>query len=306
MTYGRADVCKSTCHIVEMPDGIRKEERMKRIFLSVVPLLFVVALFMLPVAVSAKTSRPNVRDCKSFNCFAHLEWIGDTHGDHTNVDISNPTMNESDDYWHRYDIMESTSFAYIQYGIERDMSSSAAGLCASHGNNLYFFSTVQDSLGNTYPGAPFCHIISQTSPAINNLLDIKAGFFTSGGGGMFVQFKSADGSINKTDSFNESVDSHIDQTYANITRWESAHAIWSGELVWGVQWIDNQFQHPTLNTWIYQTSPQNNNGVCSGNGCPTVDNPTQMYWNVYPHDNSTGGQLYSCEYEGGLTCTLGH
>lgn len=280
---------------------------MKRFLTVLLFLLCVVALFLLPGAVSAKTSVPNVRDCKSFQCSAHLEWLGDTHGDFTSVNISNPTMNETDDYWHRYDIMESNSFAYIQYGIERDMSSSAAGLCASHGNNLYYFDVLTDSVGNTYGGGPNCHIIAQTSPAINKLMNIEAAYYVNGGGGMFVQFQSVDGSINTTDWFRKSVDPNIDTTYANITRWESAHAIWSGELVWGVQWINNKFEHPVSGAWLYQNEPHNNNGVCSGNGCPSgVDNPTQMYWNVYPHDNTTGGQLYTCEYEGGLTCTLGH
>src|SRR5260370_41059818 len=150
-----------------MPDGIRKEERSARIFLSVVPLLFVVAVFMLPVVVSAKPSVPNVRDCKSFQCSAHVEWLGDTHGDFTSVDISNPTMNETDDYWHRYDIMESNSFAYIQYGIERDMSSSAAGLCASHGNNLYYFSVLVDSVGKTYDGKVYFPHKLRRVPTIN-------------------------------------------------------------------------------------------------------------------------------------------
>jgi hypothetical protein len=90
-------------------------------------------------------------------------------------------------------------------------------------------------------------------------------------------------------------------TYDYIHYNEDDHNIFSGHNVYGHYWKYNEYQSLTSPYYFY-FQPSACNGQ-PNNGCPHPANPTQMYWENTPQSGGQGGQLFSCDYETGTTCT---
>lgn len=77
---------------------------------------------------------------------------------------------------------------------------------------------------------------------------------------------------------------------------EVVQATWGGYLGSIVSlWQNNRYLSTQWN-WFYRSSPYDDFGSCSGDGCPYhVGSPPQMYWTIYPGDSSNGGILTTCE-----------
>lgn len=83
-----------------------------------------------------------------------------------------------------------------------------------------------------------------------------------------------------------------------ITLAESFDQTFTGELVWGVSWVANQYMHQDF-TWHYQLSAGGQAGGI----------PPQMYWAdpPKPDGSNKGGTLYSCIYQNtNNACVLNH
>ena len=254
-----------------------KENALKRTLLTLALLLsgLIGALSYAPAA----HARPMFRG----NSF--LLWANAVHGAKTTFTVSNPPLG-SGESWDRYLEGRAVSGGVPAYiGMEK-----GGGACPNDGY-LYYFSYIP-----TY----WTKCVPVLSGDYNGLTTFIITYYTSGGGGTQFQWITPTGTEDRLDDVNVGSKG---ETFGGIELSEGIVATFTGHKVWGSQWINNQWQALSNSSWAYQNNPS----YCgSGNGCPedTLGNPPQMMWHVYPSDNATGGDLWSCDYSSGTTCYL--
>lgn len=221
----------------------------------------------------------------AFGANSHLTWSGQQHGGRSTVYISNPTLG-SNEYWARFIDMVYLGVDRSQVGIEKGSLQSP---CFSSFLNYYFL--------DVSSGVSKCFLVNATDD--NQRATLQVGFYTSNGGGTLFEIANTFSGDNQT-----WFDSGGTQLWDAITYTESINASFTGHKVWGVDWSDNDYQSVNTGAWVAQPGPAN---PCtgSGSGCTNASNPPQMYWFNAPGQTNYGGDLYSCDYSSGTTCTFG-
>lgn len=158
----------------------------KRLLTLVTPLLLLLLVFV-PQSAQAKIQAPHIPssyDCFNNLCEGVLDWSGNTHGAFTKMTASNPTLNNSNGDWFRYvSVTNGIPNIYaVQLGMEK-FRGNGATFCGQYASQTaYFFYRVllngatQTSNCANIPSADF-----------NTDVSFRIGYFTSNGGGMFVQ-----------------------------------------------------------------------------------------------------------------------
>ena len=248
---------------------------------------------------SNKLNIPSTYNCITNLCNSHLYWYGQQHGGTTQFNVSNPNLSASNADYYRYMSITNSTINIDSFfvGIEKFKGGNAT-YCKGYASNvLYYFrkwtrNLVQQSLT--------CDIVP--SGDIGNVTIFKEGYFTQGGGGTFIQIQNAS---HNQPCYNGCFYDGADQIYQDINFDETMEDNTTGHEVWGVHWQYNQYQSITDSNWDYIQGPARGCTPDNGAGCPIEFGKVLMYWNVYPHDSTTGGQLYSCVYETGSICFIG-
>lgn len=134
-----------------------------------------------------------------------------------------------------------------------------------------------------------CYTISLTSPLINSQIYIY--LRDSGSTDEFVQ---TTGGGNGFPCANGCYIGNSPPAWYYIQGIEHVQANVSGHMVWGSNWNDNTYYHSDGTAHLQTVDGSLN----------PVNNPPQMFWHVPPSQNP-GGNLYSCVYETGTSCTYG-
>ncbi len=217
-----------------------------------------------------------------------LSWGGTVHGGRSTFTISNPSIG-SGEYYEREISSNNDVSGWTGYaGIENSKLS-----CSGSPGLFYFFYAYLDASHHTLK----CYAVAGGD--VNGQATFQVSYFTSNGGGMLFNLTGT-----PTGDNHSWFDSGASQTFSSITMLETITSSGTGHVVWGSAWDDNQYQSNATGAWVYQ--PQPSSGQCPGHsGCPTAQNPPQMYWQVYPGNSGTGGELWSCVYSSGTTCQFG-
>ena len=261
----------------------------KRPFVVFVALLAVVALFAVrmghPGVVQAQHTRPASINC-SGGCNSYVDWPGDIWGAQNDFTASNPGVTGSNSWGREQNMFNGQASVFI--GIEKN-----TGEC---GSGLYFFTDVTDVNGNSILPTGGTHCVPLNSNDVNFGFFVEESRYVSNGGGIFTEM-FGNGSGEKVFWYPESSDNNnIAQTYTSYDDYEWVYASWSGHLVWGSQWTQNYWEDTQNGAW----HPQGTDVRVNKN-----DTAPQMFWHEFPSQSSTGGVLYSCDYDTGSTCNFG-
>jgi hypothetical protein len=259
--------------------------------LAVVMALMCVLLFN-PSA-QARTALPATISCTGTNCNSYAEWGNGTQfpikGAQTNLTVSNPTLQSTGDWYRFIEIRNVTNSAYITAGIEKVGSSNRYSYC-SGATTLNLFISYQDPTGHVYP--TFCRVVP--SGDINAQATFRISRNADNSYDVIMNFKNNDGPCTGVGCslYNIQALNYHYITMEEILRNDSFS---NTHLVWGSAWGWNQYQDSNLN-WSFQ--PQANcSGIGSGGCAQQLGITPTFYWHILPQNSSTGGEIYSCEYD---------
>jgi hypothetical protein len=264
---------------------------MKRLIALMLSVIVAVPVSLaLSISVSASSMSPDII-CSS-QCISDGEWgnigtTGNVHGVSTSVTFSNPNLSLANGHWQRWiEVDDEFPTRFIRAGIDKE-GSPGDGPCAYQGGNkLYVFAQFNS------PTA-LCGTTSDSSN-INKQLTIQLRDYNLQPGctnGEEVDFTFANGlSI-------DDCESDQTRTWSQYSYWEGLDYAynWNTHLVWGSQWLTNQWLNQ-YGYWSYQGEDFT---------FRVAADPPQFYWQCAPNVCKYGGTLYSCDYPGGTTCTLG-
>lgn len=223
--------------------------------------------------------KPNI-NCAP--CSSIGEWDGNQHGAKTTMIVDNPGLGSEDRYSKYILVSDPGQSDSVYVGIDN------GGYCTQ--NNIEYFYSITNSSGvQIYSN---CYPVNKGD--INNYVTVGVSFYASHGGGTFVWI---DGTVTGDDPCNPCAI----PTGSSGERWNAISLniwvqklSWTGHLVWGGDWYLNKYFDGT--NWDYQH--RNFDSLYAGK-------PPQMYWHIVPASGNDGGDLYSCVYSSGTTCTFG-
>jgi hypothetical protein len=254
----------------------------------------------LPVTASAHVERPArpagvlTANCSAnASCYGRVAWgngnLYPIAGAQTNLTISNPNLSTSNGNWERkLAIYRYVDAAEIETGIEKVGAGNNFVNC-SGSNTLWFYIHTVTSSGVNHT---FCRVVP--SGDINAQATFRISRNADGSYEVIVNFKNHDSPCEGGGCSEYNISAPV---YHYIKIEETIQDTFSNQhKVWGSAWGYNMYQDPSTRNFYYQ--PQANcNGQGSG-GCPGGPGPQPiMYWHIWPQNSSTGGELYSCDYD---------
>lgn len=262
----------------------------KRIIALLTPLLLL-SLVFIPQTAQAKTAHPHKPLYTYKNAHSNLTWAGGTYGASTEVVLSNPdvTTGSYDGDWTR-ELVINTSTWTVPFvaGFEKDVNTgSGSHFQYCHADNdgvqhLWFYYEYSND-------GVHCYTISLTSSLINTQITLY--LVDSGSTDEYVQTYAGG------NTFPCSSGCDIGNTppaWYYVQEIEHVQADVSGHMVWGSNWTANSYYHSDGTAHLQQTDGSLN----------PVNDPPQMFWHIKP-STTAGGNLYSCVYETGSSCTYG-
>lgn len=303
---------------------------MKRFLTVLLFLLCVVALFLLPGAVSAKTSGANTRvpqqRHKPQDVFAtnKVEWAGGTnYGAQTFFGTSFPGLpdNQCQYTLHRYlQVIDTnsgesnvnasllTGIYDLPKGCQIPIYTGQAGNCnLTFAANTLVFVIATESIDGLFET---CDL----KPVPNGLINKDVQYNTWGADNSGNNAKVSVYSCAVTPCFSWSKTFSCagtmycyDPEYSNVLMSQTINLpLCSGHCVWGINWYNNYWANGNhqLNPQSSPSPGSNPPFTCVGgslNGCPstTVPNGFVYYWTIgaYPSQSSSGGFAHACFYE---------
>lgn len=270
---------------------MRKERhltRLKYLVPFIVPLLSLIALSV-PIA-SAHPHVAATTNC-SRTCVAENWWNGTTFGGSAQFTISNPTLSGNLDAYTRILRLQDghgVNYPRVDIGIAKS-GPSKINYCNS--TALKYMIYVWDGNGsNTYQ---LCLAVPSSDYNTDVVVTAVADYCsTTEGDGlideMFISIHSG--------HFSQSVCADTENAwYTTEDEREEIATQVNGHQVWGSHWVGSEWVNSSYQLQ-YQT--RDSDGT-------NPSNPPQMYWHTVPAPGNNGGNLYSCDYDGGSTCTYG-
>lgn len=246
------------------------------------PALFVVlASLFAPLAYA----QPTNFDCSS-GCASWQYWNGTTQGAKVQYQVSNPTLHNTS-----FAVFDRITQVYgsggaIHAGIEKILKGSG-GYCPG-GGGLFFFAFGYDRYNDVVDN--YCQAVP--SACVNQLVTTQISPFVSSGGGMEIQFYSSHCTTGFIPQYFPTSNG-IPTSFGTMKYVEQIYDTVIGHDVWGVQWLGSSYMQN--NTFQYQAR---------GPDFLTARNPPQMYWLHDPAPGNGGGDMRSCDYDAGTSCTL--
>ena len=216
-------------------------------------------------------------------CHAYTNWIGGSNKGIADVfsAVADNNMNDANGYAQTYiEDDNSDGSVTLEAGIYTGGTNGNGNWCTASGT--YYF------VNAFYSGSDHatCYAIPSGDLGFNALF--KIGFYTSNGGGMFIQIQghSGFGYCYSGCGFGG-----LPETYTGtVSIIDEVHGTFSSNVQNHSQWIDNQYDNST--GWHY----------VHGNPSNVVpQNPPALYWSTYPTDNTTGGVEDECIYNSSQT-----
>jgi hypothetical protein len=240
----------------------------------------------------------NTLSCSS-NCYSLYWWNGTTYGGATKFTISNPTISNKIGYWIRLLRLQPNNdnlslvnpYPRVDIGISKTKGGAWGAYCGGYGDGLHFFVYAWDINGDIIDAT--CQNVPSTDVNTDAYIQVLAAYDCYGEGDglvdeMYATFTS--GHYNNTFC--------VDTEAAWYTRevlFEQVVDNVSNHYVWGSHWVLTEWANANYQ-WSYQSR---------GEDGYVLGNPPQMYWHTVPASGNHGGELYSCVYETGSTCTYG-
>lgn len=257
----------------------------------------VAAMFVL-VVLSVFVGVPGARAIPlgTFNRYAITQWQGNTEGAATETAISNPGLSGTNADWNRHMKLLDSSGDYMDMGFEKFNTPRGAYYCNNYNPGLYMYIWPSGNAGATCFSVPNGDINQYGFLTIWN--DSSTGDTEFEAIGFPVDFGCQPNPCSVVEH------GHF-PLWNKIYLGEGIRNTFTGHNVWGVSWSYNQWLD-SHDVWHYQNRPAP--GTCpNDNGCVVFGpgNPPQMYWKEYPANDSTGGILFSCDYNTGTICFLG-
>ena len=222
-------------------------------------------------------------------------------GAQTNLTVSNPGLSGNGDWFRDLAIYAADSAARIDTGIEKTGTSLLGTFCSSPANAPEVFIETVTTSGTSHisclGSVPTGDINAQATVAINRQSD----------GSYEVQwmFKNGDGPCKGGGCSLYQISAPV---YHFILMKEDVFENWSNShLVWGSAWGYNKYQDPSTRNFYFQPKADCFVPGSSG-GCASMNSSSPLfYWNILPQDSSTGGEVYSCDYDPSVKpCVYAH
>lgn len=266
---------------------------MKKIYLPIIAIFLVLVLFS-PFFSKAEAKSLTVFGPSSSNTY----FQGTTYGMQTHIIVSNPGINSGNSiyYWYRNAVLKhntnSDQINSLVVGVGKS-NAPVGNWCQSSKNYLLLYVEGFDSSGTHM--YTYCDSAGLPSCMINKGLWINVNPYVSNGGGMLIQAKSdVVGCFTMTPQYwSYTRGAPID--FSRINYEESIYNDFTGHNVWGSDWTQNSWVEGN-GTYVTQTV---------GASFLTAGNPPQMRWYEEPYQDNIGGDLLSCVYDTGTTCTSG-
>jgi hypothetical protein len=252
------------------------------------PLLVIFAIALSFLSVPVARARP-LTDC-SGTCLGYIIWNdilpSGTHGAQTDFTIDNPS-GVFFNWYDKYLAMENSHGDYIQVGIDNN------NFCVS---GLHYFYLWHDA--QTSSGGITCSTNTVDSKDVNNLATFAISYYTSNGGGGYAWLKGTKAGDNLCPNGCAIADGNFTADWNK--KWYEVDindSSFVGHEVWGGHWENN---YRFVNgTWSYLTSSD-------GTGTRVHNDPVQIFWNSNPNGSTNkGGDVWSCVYPNGSSCTIG-
>jgi hypothetical protein len=259
---------------------------MKRVVFGCI--LLVMLSFLLQPSLQAQ-AKPQSFNCTG-SCTSKGWWNGKTYGAFTDFTLSRPSLSYTSGVFDRYlDVRVDSSHSYprIDMGEEVRYGIFSPGACTGYNTGLYIFVQTTDDLGNS---TSWCYA-DDNSDDVNHGLEVQEGNYVSNGGGNLIRLWSVSQNWNVYWPYDEGAQGF----YGTIGLYEIILDDVSGHEVWGSSWTLNKWSSSD-GVYHYQTRDFDYR---------YANNPPQFYWNDVPVPGNNGGELYSCDYDTGSTCTFG-
>lgn len=237
---------------------------------------------------------PATTTCNNVGCSSEAVWGNSTpqfsvYGAQTNMTVSNPTLQAGAEWYRLIQIEVNQSGPLIVAGLDKVGSSNHYSFC-SGAYSLELFIWYITPLGTSSPA--FCRAVP--SGDINAQATFKISQNPDSSYDVYMNFKNGDGPCNTGCSlYNISAAEYFNIRLEETLRNESFS---NAHLVWGSAWGYNEWQSSKDFSWHFQ-GQANCQGIGSG-GCAVQNTVTPtFYWHILPQNSSTGGEIYSCEYD---------
>lgn len=247
-------------------------------------------LVLLLGTMNAHAKTPDSFNCLS-GCSSWTYWNGTVYGGAVTFTVSDPGFFTSPASWDRYMRLGSGNPKII-VGIFKSTGGGYGTYCSGAGNNqLHYGVYGYDSTGfndyNLCLNVPSSDVNKPVTIYVHTD-DADCGEHDGTNDEVQVQWSFADFS-NFTCVDNEAT------TYNRIQLQEDVVDSVSGHQVWGSQWTNSSWAN-SAGAFVYQGRSVD---------FLSARNPPQMLWHTNPAPGNNGGNLYTCVYDTGTTCTPG-
>src|SRR6266704_1241941 len=239
----------------------------------------------------ASSARPASFNC-STQCSSWTYWNGTTYGGAVTMTVSDPSFHSSPATWDRFLMVASPANPKILAGLFKSVGGGFGNYCAGAGTGLHYGVYGYDASG--FNDFNLCLPVpaSDVNYTATFLISINEAVCHDSDGLLdeyHVQFSFHDFS-NSACVDNEATSYSRMRLNEDIT--DSAV---TGHQVWGSQWTGSSYA-TQAGSFVAQSRAVD---------FLTARNPPQMYWHTNPVPGNNGGDLYSCVYDTGTTCTPG-
>ncbi len=261
----------------------------KRLITLLIPLLLL-SLAFIPQTAQAK---PDSIDCiHNPVCLGSTYWNGANYGGFTTVTISVPGMRTSPAYWQRFFRVSgnvTSDYPRIEVGESVTSGSGFGTYCAGAGAGRHYFIYTWD----VFHDNTFNYCASIPSADGNQLAVYRVNSASANcNNGTYVQIITPNFGHNECLNWNTYGLTNQPHRLGMV---EQVADLVTGHEVWGSQW--------TANGYIDASGTFNSQQRAVDS--ITQHAPQLMMWHTIPAPFNGGGNLYSCVYETGSSCTPG-
>lgn len=259
----------------------------KRVF--VLPAVLALLLLLLGNAPVA-SAHPASVNC-STTCKSYTYWNGTNYGGNVSTIASNPGFYNNCAFWARFMRVGSGS-PRIEIGEEK-LNLLGLGctpqylegvVCNNEVSGNYYFIYSWNSSGQVVDNYCYPWNSGDENNTLGLTLQNQAG---CGSGPMAIINPWVHATITHC--------TNVGKSFNRIENDEQINDQVTGHQVWGVDWTSSAYYDSNANLHFQARA-------ADGTG---ANNPPQEYWHTVPASGNNGGDLYTCDYDSGTTCTIG-
>ncbi len=269
----------------------------KPLISSLAVVMALVCVLLGNVSASAHTAMPAASyNCNNQNCFADQIWNGTTNGGGVQFTVDKPGFVDSVAYYNKYIYLKgqagSESLAIGEARTKSNTFPASTNYCGGSNSSILwnYFIYAKDSHGLNATAR--CFPIPAGDENHLTYISAISGTDCEGDGLYDDLWVTIRGFVS---NFTDCAEAELTFAYSSIDDKMQWYGTVQDHMVWGGHWYNSD--------WV-----DSNYSLRGQTRLPdTLDQhqPPQQYWNTIPSNNLPGGDLWSCVYASGVTCTQG-